>query len=178
VAVPKEKNNSLVCLGEIVSAHGIKGAVNIKTYTENPKFICNFDSVYDSDGVSYNLKFISAKSAYIIASIEGVSDRNAAEELIGKKLFLERNALPEISDGEFYYEDLIGLEVRSRDGKSLGSVHYMHNFGAGDIIEINLSNGKSEMILFNDDNVPEVNIPDGYIIVDMPDFIFAAKDKG
>ena len=105
-----------------------------------------------------------------LAEVEGVSDRTAAEALRGTPLFIERNALPETHDGEYYYDDLIGLTVESQDGEPIGKVIGVDNFGAGDLLDIKPDEGQSFYLPFADQYVPEIAedkiiavIPEGLI---------------
>ncbi|MCL1892287.1 MAG: ribosome maturation factor RimM [Alphaproteobacteria bacterium] len=136
-----ETNKILV--GKIVGAQGLRGEVRVHTYTENP---LDFRDLRFAD---YDLKLVRTlpNSSIIIMKIDGVNDRNAAEALRGTELFIDRAALPVLPDGEFYYADLIGMMVG--DNKVVA----VHNFGAGDILE--LANG--EMMSFDGAKVDLTN---------------------
>jgi len=124
-----------ILVGKIVGAQGLRGEVRVHTYTENP---ADFKDLKFAD---FDLQFVRAlpNSPVIIARVEGANDRNAADRLRGTELFIDRNALPTLPDGEFYYADLIGMKIGDN------TVVDIHNFGAGDILE--LDNG--EMISFD-----------------------------
>jgi len=129
------KGQDKILVGKIVGAQGLRGEVRVHTYTESPS------DFRDLKFANIDLKFVRAlpNSPIIITRVNGVNDRNAAEALRGKELFIDRDALPALPDGEFYYADLIGMKVG--DNKVVD----IHNFGAGDILE--LDNG--EMVPFN-----------------------------
>jgi 16S rRNA processing protein RimM len=128
-----------ILVGKIVGAQGLRGEVRVQTFTQNP---IDFRDLKVND---LDLTFIRAlpNSPVIIAKVANVNDRNAAESLRGTELFINRDALPVLSDGEFYHADLIGSRLRGND-EFIGKVIALHNFGAGDILE--LDNG--EMISF------------------------------
>ncbi len=164
--------DSLLCLGVITGAHGIKGEVKIKTFTESPGAIAIYGALHTrSGGASYRIDRYRVAKDLVIASLEGVTDRNAAEALKGTELCVRRKSLPELEDSnEFYHADLIGLRVELGDGSVFGSVVALLNFGAGDIIEI-APEGNKETVLFpfTRKTVPEVDIAKGRIIVALPD---------
>lgn len=137
-----DKNKILV--GKIVAPQGIRGEVRVQTYSEKPSDFQKF-SVQSSKFNSEDFKFVRAipNSTVIIAKINGFDDRNAAETLRGTDLFVVRDALPDLAQGEYYQSDLIGFDV-VRGGKTIGVVDCFQNYGAGDIIE--LDNG--DMVSF------------------------------
>ena len=112
--------------------------------------------------------------ALLLKKIKGVEDRNTAETLVGTRFYVSRDVLPELDDDEFYHTDLIGLEARSSSDEVLGKVNAIYNFGAGDLIEIKMSNGHLEMLPFTAQFVPTINIKEQFIIVEMMQF--AAED--
>ncbi len=130
-----------IFVGKIVAPHGIRGDVRVQTYTESPMDFQNFD-VQSAAFNENDFRFIRMvpNSAIIIAHINGFEDRNAAEKLRGVELFVDRAALPALSNSDEYYQaDLIGFTV-VRDGEKIGIVAGFQNFGAGDIVE--LDNGE------------------------------------
>ena len=141
--------NNKILVGKIVAPQGIRGEVRVNTYTENPMDFKTLNVFSDKFNTG-DFKFVRTvpSSNVIIAKINGVDDRNAAETLRGTELFVERDALPPVADDEYYQADLIGFYV-VRDGLKLGTVSCFQNFGAGDIIE--LDNG--DMVSFNGANV-------------------------
>lgn len=141
--------NNKILVGKIVAPQGIRGEVRVNTYTENPMDFKTLNVFSDKFNTG-DFKFVRTvpSSNVIIAKINGVDDRNAAEILRGTELFVARDALPPVADDEYYQADLIGFYV-VRDGLKLGTVSCFQNFGAGDIIE--LDNG--DMVSFNGANV-------------------------
>ena len=168
------ENKKLICVGIITSAHGIKGAVKIKSFTEDPVDIAGYPALYGADGITkFNIKILSENGDVLIVEVAGVKSRNDAEKLGGTELYVYRDMLPETNEDEFYYEDLIGMGVRLADnGKSIGKVSAVYNHGAGDIIELKLNSGKVELLAFTEQNVPEVNISEAYIAIIFPEAEF------
>lgn len=135
-----------ILVGKIVAPQGIRGEVRVQTYTQTPTDLKTLKLYSDklADGAFHFVRQLNPQSTVIIAKIDGVNDRNAAELLRGVDLFINRSDLPDLKDGEYYQADLIGMKV-VRDGVELGVVDNIQNYGAGDILE--LDNG--EMIAFN-----------------------------
>ncbi len=167
-----DDTDKLIVLGVITGVHGIKGEVKIKSFTADPASIGDYGPLLMGDSNKpVNFTRIRAHKNGFVASIKGINDRNSAEALKGSELKVERSVLPEAEDGEFYYNDLIGLRVTSTKGADLGLVLAVHNFGAGDLLEIGKSlKDKTELVQFNQQTVPEVDIDGGVIVVDLPEF--------
>ncbi|WP_168464862.1 ribosome maturation factor RimM [Wolbachia endosymbiont of Ctenocephalides felis wCfeT] len=163
----------LVCLGIITSPHGIKGAVKIKTFTEKPENISLYGELV-SGNESYQIDSISViGDNLVIAAINGINSRNEAELLRNKKLYIEREKLPELDDeDEFYQSDLVGMEVRLENNELYGHVKSIHNFGSDDILEILvIDSQRSIMLSFTKEVFPNVNVKEKYIVLNMPEFI-------
>ena len=159
-----------VCLGAITGPHGVRGLVKIKPFTEVPEDVAAYGAVEDEAGRRrFSLRLTGTAKGQVIASIEGVADRDAALALKGERLYVDRSALPDPEDGSFYHADLIGLEVVTVGGDRLGNVAAMHDFGAGDVLEIARSEGGSVMLPFTEAVVPEVDLEGRRLVVDPPD---------
>lgn len=131
-----------VCLGKITAAHGIKGQVKIKTFTENPESLTKYGQLVDSHQKSIEIVSFSKKSDdLLIAAVAGINSRNQAELLKGMQLFVHESQLPPLSEAEIYYESLIGLQLLAT-GKKLGEVIGVYNFGGGDFCEIKTAENK------------------------------------
>ena len=160
---------SLVLLGVVKGAHGVKGEVKVKSFTENPRSLGSYGAVALDDGRRFEIIAVRAgKGAEIIMRFGGVTDRSAAESLAGQRIYVPRSALREPKPGEFYHVDLIGLRVENADGDRLGTVRAVHNFGAGDLIEVEFCDGSTEFIAFTDAGVPIVDIAAGRIVIERP----------
>jgi len=160
-----------ILLGRVAGAHGIRGEVIIHAYTAAPEDIGTYGPLLDKSGAqSYRIKSARAMAkGGVVARLEGVSDRNAAEALKGVELYVERDKLPAAAEGEFYHADLIGLSAVDPQGKRIGEIVAVQNYGAGDLLEIRLAGtGKTELVPFTEATVPEVDIAAGHAMVAMP----------
>ena len=168
-----------VCLGKIVGVHGIKGEVKVKSYTVVDKDIASYGMLEDKTSTKhFNLKVTGHSKDLLRVKISGVEDRTVAETLIGTELYAPRGVLPEIKTEEEYYEtDLLGLKVLDAEKKEVAKVTGFYNFGAGDILEIKLQSGRSEMLPFNKGYVPEINLEEGYIIVASTGMVFIEDEE-
>lgn len=175
-----QNQNKPICLGAIVGVHGIKGEVKVKSWTEVDRDISSYGVLQNEDGSkNFDLRVTGHSKELLRCKIKGVDNRNAAEELIGTRLYINRTKLSELQTEEYYQADLIGLEVVSKlDHSKLGSVCGIYNFGAGDIIEIKLAaTGKTEMLPFTEEYVPEICISEGYIAVSTTALNFADDEE-
>jgi 16S rRNA processing protein RimM len=159
-----------ILLGRIAGAHGIRGEVLIHTFTDPPEKIGAYGALSDATGArQFKIKVVRVTPKGVIARIAGVADRNAAEPLKGIELYVERARLPPTEEAEYYHADLIGLEAVDGQGRSIGRIAAVHNFGAGDLLEIRLAgSSKTEFIPFNDAHVPEVDLAARRAVVALP----------
>ena len=163
-----------VCVGAVAAAHGIKGEVKIKAFTEDPKSVGAYGPLLDESGQRrFALSNVRPTGeSTVIARVEGVGDRNAAEALRGLRLYAPRAALPATAEGEYYHHDLIGLEAVFASGERFGKVVGLDNFGAGDVIEIEPfdSKGAGETVVlpFTDETVPTVDLAAGRVVIVLP----------
>ncbi|MCM2344078.1 MAG: ribosome maturation factor RimM [Alphaproteobacteria bacterium] len=160
-----------ICLGEISTAHGVRGLVRIRVYGDDPQAFSAYGPLFISEtsDKTITIKMKNAANKFWIAEVEGVADRNAAEALRGTKLWIERDKLPEPeSDDEFYYEDLIGMTVQTDGEGMIGTVVAVENFGASDLLEIKPPSGSTFYLPFVDEYILEVNMPENVIKVDIP----------
>jgi 16S rRNA processing protein RimM len=133
-----------VTLAAVIGAHGLKGEVRLKLFTDDAEGLKQFAS-FDAAGRTLTLQSVRQAGAGAIARFTEVPDRTAAEALRGATLTVPRDALPPLPDGEYYHADLIGLPVVTPAGDSAGTVLAVENFGAGDVLDIEKPNGKSFM---------------------------------
>ena len=170
-----------VCIGAITGVRGLRGEVRIKSFTADPEDIGAYGPVSTEDGErSFEVHVTARAKGQIIARLDGIDDRDAAEALKGTQLYVPKSELPETGDGVYYHADLMGLSVESPDGNSLGVVKAVHNFGAGDVIEIagDGEGGKDGlMVPFTKSAVPEVDLEGGRIVVDPPIVLDAPRDN-
>ncbi|MGJ8529516.1 ribosome maturation factor RimM [Maritalea sp.] len=174
-----KKFSKRVLMGQIGAAHGIQGQVRIKSHTEDPLALKNYSPLTTNrPGLEIVIKKARLNKTVIVASISGVADRTAAEALNGVKLYVNRDQLPETQDeDEFYQADLIGLEARFTDGKKYGTITAIQNHGAGDILEIRPVRGPSDLLPFTKKIIPEINVAEGYVILELPLEIEVKEDQ-
>lgn len=159
-----------VCVGIIVGAHGVRGAVKVKSFTENAEDVAAYGPLRDQPGTrQFVLTPIGTARGNVLAVVEGISDRNAAEALRGTRLYIDRDALPPAGDDEFYHADLLGMAAETVAGRDLGTVRAVYNHGAGDVIELMLPDGRLAALPFTKGVVPVVDLPRRRLVIDPPD---------
>ena len=157
-------------MAQIGAAHGIKGEVKLKSFTTDPEAVARYGPLETEDGGRvFQIEALRAARDHLVARLAGVRDRNAAEALAGMRLYVARAALPEPAADEFYHADLIGLIAEDRDGAALGTVVAIHDFGAGDLLELRpREGGNTVMLPFTSHTVPVVDIAGRRIVIDPP----------
>lgn len=156
-------------LGVITGAHGVKGEVRVKSFTAAPGAIAGYGPLEDEPGQRrFALAVRGAVRGQLIARVDGVLDRNAAERLKGTRLYVARDALPAPAADEYYHADLVGLAVLLKDGGPLGRVRAVHDFGAGGNLEVEKPDGGVVLVPFTEQVVPEVDLVEGRLVVDPP----------
>ena len=157
-----------VLVGIVTGPHGVGGAVRIKSFTERPEDIARYGPLADATGRCFALRLVGAGKGVLIARLDGVEDRNRAEGLRGLRLYLPRSALPPAAAEEFYHADLIGLAAVLGDGTVLGRVRAVHDFGAGDTLEIERPAAPPAMVPFTRAIVPLIDLDAGRLVIDPP----------
>ena len=158
-----------VCVGQILGAHGVRGLVKLASFTAAPDAVASYGPLTDEAGTRrFEVELLSPQKGHFLARVAGIADRDAAQALNGTRLYVDRDRLPPAEEDEYYQADLIGLRVEQPDGTVLGSVAALHNFGAGDVIEIETGSGQRPLVPFNRAAVPLVDISAGRIVVDPP----------
>ena len=163
---------SSLCLGVVAGAHGLRGAVRVKTFTALPEAIADYGPLRDAAGARrFALRLTRVEKGTAIVRIDGVRDRNEAEALRGVELFLDREALPPAEDEEeFYHADLVGLAAVDTNGARLGTVRALHDFGAGDLIEILPDEGgRPRVFPFTREAVPDIDLAARTVTIDPPE---------
>ena len=155
-----------VALAAVAGAHGVKGEVRLKLFADSIASLTQHAKVHIG-GVERRLLGIRDGGKTAIARFEGISDRSAVEALRGQLIEVDRSDLPPLEEGEFYHADVLGLPCVDRDGQAVGIVAAVENFGAGDLLEIELPNGRRSLIPFRDGIA---DLKDGRIVLD-PEFL-------
>jgi 16S rRNA processing protein RimM len=166
-----------ICLAQIGAAHGVRGEVRLRSFTSDPAAIADYGPLETEDGRVFEIETMRPAKDHFVARLSGIRDRDAASALANTKLYVPRERLPQTEEpDEFYHADLVGLAVVDRAGKSLGTVIAIHNFGAGDLIEVRTeTGGNTELVPFDTTHVPAVDIASGKIVVDPPQGLFKAN---
>ena len=168
----------LVLLGEFTAPYGVRGGIKVKSFTQNPEDIIAYEPLYFNEdiSVSHHLKLLKSKNNMIMVSVDGITDRNIIEDLRGTKIYTLKDSLPELEEEEFYHSDLVGLDVEL-NGEAIGRVIGMHNFGAGDIMDIRLKTKELISIPFTKDMIPDISIQDGKVIASEQIKVFYNEKK-
>jgi 16S rRNA processing protein RimM len=158
-----------ICVARIGAAHGVRGAVKLWIFTEDPLAVKRYGPLTTKDGAR-QFEVTSAREAkgHLVATLKGIATREDAERLNGLELYVARDKLPAPDEGEYYHADLIGLAAVTATAEPLGRVIAIHNFGAGDIIEIEPPYGPTLLLPFTDAVVPTVDVAGGRVVVELP----------
>jgi 16S rRNA processing protein RimM len=159
-----------VLLAAVIGAQGLGGAVKAKIFTAAPDALTRYGALVDKDGRCFEITaFRPGKPGEAVMSFQGITSREAAEALRGTQLFIAREALPPAGAEEFYHADLIGLEAQDSEGRVIGKVAAIHNYGAGDVIAIARADGDNVLLAFTRETVPLIAITAGHIVVAVPE---------
>jgi len=168
-----------VLMGVVAAPHGVRGLVRITSFTEDPLAMAGYGPLSDETGKrQFKVEALSPSRGAVLARIDGVADRTAAEALRGLRLYVERERLPGTGEREWYEADLVGLAAVGRDGRDWGKVLAFHDFGAGRTMEV--SGGEASrspvMLPFTDEAVPEIDVEGGKVLIDPPAGLLAGGD--
>jgi len=159
-----------VCVGIITGAQGVRGAVRIKSFTSVPQDVAAYGPVADEAGErSFALRAVGTAKGVVVATIAGIADRDAAERLKGVRLYVARDRLPAPGEEEYYHADLIGLAAVLADGTPLGRVRAVHQYGAGDSLEVARESGGTVLVPFTRAAVPAIDLAAGRLVIDPPE---------
>ena len=158
-----------ICVARIGAAHGVRGAVRLWTFTEDPLAVKDYGPLTTKDGArQFEVTHAREAKDHLVVTLKGVASRDDAERLNGLELYIPRDRLPETDDGEYYHADLIGLAAVTTAEQPLGKVIAIHNFGAGDIIEIAPPQGATMLLPFTNAVVPSVDLAGGRVVIELP----------
>jgi 16S rRNA processing protein RimM len=161
-----------ICIARIGAAHGVRGAVKLWTFTEDPFAVKAYGPLLTKDGArSFEIATAREAKGHLVATLKGVATREDAERLNGIELYIAREKLPATDENEYYHADLIGLAAVNAADEPLGRVLAIHNFGAGDIIEIAPPSGSTMLLPFTNAVVPTVDLANGRVVIELPDEI-------
>jgi 16S rRNA processing protein RimM len=159
-----------ICVARIGAAHGVRGAVKLWTFTEDPLAVQRYGPLLTKDGArQFEVTHAREAKDHLVATLKGVATREDAERLNGIELYIAREKLPDTSEDEYYHADLIGLAAVTADDAPIGRVIAIHNFGAGDIIEIAPPHGATMLLPFTNAVVPTVDLAGGRVVIERPE---------
>ena len=160
-----------ICVAQIGGAHGLRGEVKLKSFTADPMAVSDYGPLTTEDGAAtFEIEAVRPAKGHLVARFRGIGDRDTAERLANVRLFVPRERLPPLAADEFYHADLIGMSAVTADGTEIGTVVALHDFGAGDIVELLPPGGGTTIMLpFTAAFVPSVDIANGRIVVAPPE---------
>jgi 16S rRNA processing protein RimM len=161
-----DRGERRIALAAVAGAHGVKGEVRLKLFSESAESLSRHEKLY-LGGAERRLLAVRDSGKTAVARFEGVDDRSAAEALRGSLIEIDRSALPPLEQDEYYHSDLIGLGAVDREGQLVGAVVAVENYGAGDLLEIELASGKRSLIPFR---AGIADLEDSKIVLD-PEFL-------
>jgi len=158
-----------ICVARIGAPHGVRGAVKLWTFTEDPLAVKAYGPLATKDGArQFEVTHAREAKDHLVANFKGIATREEAEKLNGLELYVAREKLPATDDDEYYHADLIGLAAVTSANEPLGRVIAIHNFGAGDIIEIAPPQGVTMLLPFTNAVVPTVDLKGGRVVIELP----------
>jgi 16S rRNA processing protein RimM len=161
-----------ICIARIGAAHGVRGAVKLWTFTEDPLAVRAYGPLVTKDGArSFEIATAREAKGHLVATLKGVATREDAERLNGIELYVAREKLPDTDQDEYYHADLIGLAAVTPANAPLGRVVAIHNFGAGNIIEIAPPHGATMLLPFTNAVVPSDDLASGRVVIELPEEI-------
>jgi 16S rRNA processing protein RimM len=159
-----------ICVARIGAAHGVRGAVKLWTFTEDPLAVKHYGPLTTKDGTrQFEVTHAREARDHLVATLKGIVTREEAERLNGVELYIARDKLPETDEGEYYHADLIGLAAVTTTDQPIGRVIAIHNFGAGDIIEIAPPHGPTLLLPFTNAVVPTVDLAGSRVVIELPE---------
>jgi 16S rRNA processing protein RimM len=158
-----------ICVARIGAAHGVRGEVKLWTFTEDPLAVKRYGPLRTQDGArQFEVTQAREAKGHLVATLKGVATREDAERLNGIELYVARENLPATGEDEYYHADLIGLTAVTPGNQPLGRVVAVHDFGAGDLIEIAPPQGATLLLPFTNAVVPSVDLAGGRVVIELP----------
>ena len=158
---------SRLSIGAVASAHGVRGQFKVKPFTAMPRDIASYGPVWVGDRqLTLVIRGMTANGLVIVAA-DGISSREAAEALRGNELLVDRTALPDVGEDEVY----------QADGEMIGAVTGLHDFGAGELIEIRPPKGPTVMLPFEGDYITNIDFDGGRIVLNPPDGFLETDER-
>lgn len=180
------KPDNPVLMGVIGAPHGVRGELRVKPYTADPLALGDYGTLFDSEGRAFDVIDIRPQKTVVVVTFEQVRDRSQAEALNGVELFISRDQLPdeELEEDEFFVADLVGLDAHDETGAKTGQVIAVHNFGAGDLLEVapvtpggGLARKRAFLVEFSLEAVPDIDFEEGRLTLIRPNEIEARGEE-
>jgi 16S rRNA processing protein RimM len=168
-----------VIVAKIGAAHGVRGEVKLWPFTQDPMAVADYGPLETRDGARrFEIETVRAAGNHLVVRLKGIDDRDAAQALTNTELYVPRERLPPIEeDDTYYHSDLVGLDAVTEDGTQIGTVHAIHNFGAGPVLEITpLGSGETLMLPFTASTVPKIDLEAKQVVVVRPAEIEAREE--
>lgn len=175
----QQSTDERVCVGVIAGAHGLRGLLRVRPFTDTPEDVAAYGPVETEDGTRTLTLSVANRvgKGLVLVRADGIADRTAAEALKGARLYVSRECLPAPEEDEFYYSDLIGLAAVTGDGVEVGRIRAVHEYGAGDSLEIAGADGSVATIPFTRAAVPQVDIAGGRVVIDPDRLLHTREDR-
>jgi 16S rRNA processing protein RimM len=163
-----------ICVARIGAPHGVRGEVKLWSFTAEPAAVADYGPLESQDGtLRFEIEALRPAKDHLVARLSGVRDRDAAQRLTNLDLYVPRERLPAPAPEEFYHADLIGLRAEDRDGTAIATVVGIHDFGAGDLLELRAAGASGTVLMpFTAETVPVVDIAGGRVVIDPPQDLF------
>ena len=172
--------NDRICVGVVTGSFGVRGEARIKSFCADPTAIADYGPLWNEDGTTqYKITITRPVKGGFAVRLTGITDKDQADANRGLKLFADRSALLSLPDDEFYYTDLIGLDVYDTGGEIIGKINAVHDHGAGDLLEVTGSGLKDSVLIpFTKEVVPTIDMATRRVIVDPPEGLLTEADDG
>lgn len=171
------QNKDKIVVGVVAGAFGVKGEIRLKSFCAEPGDIVNYSPLTTEKGDEFTVKITRQVKGGFAARLSGIRFKDEADKLRGVKLYADRALLPSLPDDEYYYTDLVGLDVLDTGGDTIGKIAAVENHGAGDILDIRGPGLKGSLLLaFTHEAVPTVDMAARRVIVDPPEEV-SGKEK-
>jgi 16S rRNA processing protein RimM len=168
-----------ICVARLGAPHGVRGEIRLWPLTQTPMAVADYGPLETQDGAQrFEIETLRAAKDHLVARLKGINDRTAAEKLRNLELYVPRERLPPLEDADTYYHsDLVGLDAVLPDGTQIGTVRALHNFGAGDLIEITpVGSGEAVMLPFTEITVPKIDLAAKQVVVVPPAEVEAKEE--
>jgi 16S rRNA processing protein RimM len=159
-----------VCVGQFAGAQGVRGSAKLRSFCGVASDLLTYGQLSSEDGKRvFTVTAEGEAKGNLIVRVAGISSREEAQALNGLRLYVSRDVLGALEEDEFLHADLIGLDAITSDGLSMGRVRAVHDFGGGDILEIERPGAESILAPFTKAIVPHVDIAARRVTVDLPE---------